>query len=368
MQRTGFAELRLCTGHIPMYREMVKLSGPLMEILASELGTKNLIERFSDPFWFQCYACAMGFEHNYTGATTVTLKAIKDSLENRDIGITVLGGKGSLSREAQKEIENLTWFTDKKITRLKRASRMSAKVDNSLVQDSFDVYFHSMLVDERGNFAVINQGMNEKDMLVRRYHWMNTKTFIEEPHTTIVSSPVAKAMDLTSRRSRETRKTIRDIIHDEPPEAIHKKFLLLDRSKGQTKIADFVETPNVSRVPYYLTFPRRLNLEALRTARECAETFEDIMDIRGIGKSTIRGLAYLSSLIYGTEISWKDPQRYCYTYGTKAGRPWYVERENMAESADILRTALEEARIGRKQKLNALRRLSKIFTNNHIKP
>ncbi len=362
MRRTGFAELRLCMGHVPMYREMVKLSAPLIEILVLELGTKKLIERFSDPLWFQSYACAMGFEHNYTGATTVTLKAIKEAVSGRNIGIAVAGGKGPASRETPNEIERFSEeanMSHSKTATLKRASRLSSKTDSSLVQDSFSIYFHSMILDEKGNYAVINQGMNTRDMLVRRYHWLNSDSFVEEPHSGIESSPVSVAMNLTSRESRETRKTITDIVRDEPYESLQNKLLLLDRSRGQRKIADFLNAESVKRIPFYLEFPRSLNRKAIEIAKQ-AENFEDVLSAPGMGQSTMRGLAYISSLIYGSKLSWNDPQSYCFAYGTKAGRPWYVERESMRESAEILRNALHDAKLGRKEKTNALRRLSRI--------
>jgi len=363
MKRTGFAELRLCEGYVPMYKEMVKLAAPTLEILIQEYGTQGVLKRFSDPVWFQCYACAMGFEHNYTGATTVTLKAIKESLQDKNVGIFVVGGKGENSRKTPEEIDRISeifGFNESKTLKLVYTSRITAKVDNTLVQDSFSIYFHSMIIDEKGNYTVINQGMNTEEMLVRRYHWFDSKNFIEEPHASIAGSSRDIALDLTNKKSRETRKTIEDIIKDEKPEELQKKLLLLDRSRGQSKLVDFLPLKNVIRMPYYLSFPKSLNLEALRLSRE-AQNFEEILGTKGMGPSTMRGLAYIASLIYGSELSWKDPQRYCYAYGTKAGKPWYVERESMRASAEILKNAIEEAKLGKKEKLHALKRMGKIL-------
>ncbi len=346
-----------------MYREMVRLAAPILEILINEYGTENVVKRFSDPVWFQCYACAMGFEHNYTGATTVTLKAIKESLQNKNLGISVVGGKGEESRKTPEEIKNLSErfnLKDKKTSTLIRASKITAKVDNTLIQDSFTIYFHSMIIDEKGNHVVINQGMNTHDMLVRRYHWLECRNPVEEPHTSISGVSKERVLDLTSRKSRETRKTIKEIVRDEEPEELQKKLLLLDRSRGQSKIADFVSSNNVVKIPYYLSFPKKLNLEALRISRE-AQNFEEILNAKGMGPSTMRGLAYIASLIYGSELSWDDPQRYCYAYGTKAGKPWYVERESMRTSAEILKNAIEEAKLGSKEKLHALKRMGRLL-------
>ena len=363
MRRTGYAELRLCEGYVPQYREMVKLSAPITEILIEEFGTEEVVKRFSDPCWFQCLACALGFEHNYTGATTVTLKALKEALLNENLGITVVGGKGKLSRNTPREIINVGdnfSLKESKISDLTYASKMTAKTDSVCIQDSFNIYFHSMILDEKGNFAVVNQGMNVSEQLVRRYHWLNTDNFVEEPHTAINGRGLGAALDLTAKESKGSRKTITDIVHDEKSEKIQKTFLLLDRSDGQKKLVDFIRDYNIIKVPFYLMFPKRLNLEALRVAKE-AQNFEEILGAKGMGPSTMRGLAYISSLVYGSKLSWKDPQRYCYAYGTKCGKPWMVERKNMRESAAILRNAIEQTKIGEKERLQAIRRLNEFL-------
>ncbi|MEM4152459.1 MAG: DUF763 domain-containing protein, partial [Nitrososphaerota archaeon] len=60
-----------------------------------------------------------------------------------------------------------------------------------------------------------------------------------------------------------------------------------------------------------------------------------------VGPSTIRGLAYISELVYGARASWRDPARFAYAFGTKSGHPYPVNRRAMVEAAETLRQALE---------------------------
>ena len=71
----------------------------------------------------------------------------------------------------------------------------------------------------------------------------------------------------------------------------------------------------------------------------------------------MRGLALISELIYGEKPSWKDPVKYSFAYGGKDGVPYPVDRKAMDESIQILRRAVEDAKLGDKEKLNALNRL-----------
>ena len=366
ISRVGFAELRLCTGHVPMYKEMVMLAKPLIELLIHEYGLEGVVKRFSNPYWFQSLALAMGFEHNYTGATTVTIKAIKESINNEDLGIKVVGGKGKEGVSLPQEVESMVkrGEVDESFAHeFVNKAREAAKSDNSLLQDSFDIYFHSAIISEDGAFAIINQGMNEKEGLVRRYHWEQFKDLFKSNKSSSNSYKLALRMDRDKREEKEVRKSIMDMVKDYTPKQLERKALLLRRemkilNTGQKQL--FLKMfDKIRDVPYYLYFPKRLNAKALEVARE-AENFKEFFTTPGIGKSTMRGLAYLSSLIYGTELSWENPQKYCYAFGTKASKPWYVEREEMRKAASVLREVLEGLEVEREKKREVLRRLGRL--------
>ncbi|MEM4505559.1 MAG: DUF763 domain-containing protein, partial [Candidatus Bathyarchaeia archaeon] len=78
---------------------------------------------------------------------------------------------------------------------------------------------------------------------------------------------------------------------------------------------------------------------------------------KGVGAATVRGLALIAELIYGEKPSWRDPVKFSFAYGGKDGVPYPVNKRAMDESIQILRKAVEEAKIGDRDKLRAINRL-----------
>jgi len=90
-----------------------------------------------------------------------------------DLGIFVCGGKGKTSRKTPNDIlqkSEKIGFSFAQAKNLVKASRLTAKVDSSLIQDGFQIYHHSFLFTKQGSWAVIQQGMNTELMKARRYH------------------------------------------------------------------------------------------------------------------------------------------------------------------------------------------------------
>lgn len=367
LKRSGIVELRLAAGPVPHYKEIVKLSGPIMAALVNEFGTEKTIKRFSDPLWFNCYACTVGFEWQFSGLTTVPLMATKEALEKENIGVRIVGGKGKKSKamnEIAKVGEELNIRT-KEAEQIEHASRLTCKVDTCELQDNHQLYFHSMILDEKGNFITINQKMNVDRGTVRRFHWIpNPKQFVEEPYNAAIGKKENSVIDLTSKNSRECRNTITDIVKDTKPENLHKTILSLDKKITQSKIIEFAGM-KIAKMPYHLQIPKRLSLGALKNAHELSsKNFESLLGVIGIGPATIRGLVYVSDLIYGTSSSFKDPIKYTFAFGTKAGIPYPVEKKAMIEVSEILHAAIENAKLGNKEKLDALRRLKDFLPDN----
>ncbi|MDN5358841.1 MAG: uncharacterized protein PWP76_684 [Candidatus Diapherotrites archaeon] len=352
MKRVGHADLRLCSGPVPHYRQIVELGGALIEYMVDEIGTAETLRKFSDPIWFEAMASAMGFEWQFSGATTVTLRAISEAIRGKEesLGLWVVGGKGSDARTVDKIPEELA---EPDVT--------TTKVDSALVQDGYSIYFHSILYDERKRWVVVNQGMNVEDRLARRYHWSWEEGRYLNDAESIAGRKEKIVMDLQTKNSEEARKTILDIVRDEPPKKIVYTILSLRRRPGQMTLADFGNggSVKVEYMPFAFRIPKRISEEALQVAKN-AENFLELIRTPGIGPSTVRGLAFVASLVYGAPVSWKDPVKYTYAFGTKAGKPWMVEREEMVKAASFLRQAVEEAKVGDKTKKGALQRLSRI--------
>ncbi len=352
MGRTGHADLRLCSGYVPHYKEIVQLAGALVEYIVDELGTKGLLEKLSDPVWFEAMASAMGFEWQFSGATTVTMRAIIEAISGKEdsLGLWIVGGKGNNARTANRVPEEI-----------RPADVTATKVDSALIQDGYQIYFHAVGWDENNRWIVINQGMNTEKKLARRYHWSWQANGFLNDVVNIVGQAERAVLDIQSKKSESCRNTIMDILRDESPSRIRYKILSLRRRPGQMTLDTYSGSVEVQFMPFAFKIPKRISEEALKAAKD-AENFLDLINTPGVGPSTIRGLAFVASLIYGAQLSWKDPVKYTYAFGTKAGKPWMVEKREMIRAAEFLRTAVEEARAGNKMKKRALRALSRVVS------
>ncbi|MEM0379498.1 MAG: DUF763 domain-containing protein [Nanopusillaceae archaeon] len=363
MRRIGDVELKLAKGPVPHYKEIKEFTRSILKLLEYEFGTKEIINRFSNPLWFNSYACLVGFEWNYSGMTTVTLKAVKEISKEENIGIYAFGGKGreiKVTEELEKneDLKNLDY--------LKKASILSSKVDNNLVQDGYSLYFHFMICDEEGNYTIINQKMSIDEQKVRRFHWINTKDFLNDPQ--IGFGIKTKTLNISSKEMENTRKDIVSLLNEKNESEI-KNYIIRLQSIGNKTILDYLEKNSkkifYQELPEYLKIPKKIYWKALKI-NKTIEKFEDILFLKGFGPGLIRSLVYVANIIYGSEISWRDPIIYTFAHGTKAGKPYYVKKALMLEEAEIIKNAIEEAKVGEKWKLRTLKKLSEIIKLNEV--
>jgi hypothetical protein len=368
--RTGVANLPLHGGRAPpwLFERMVKLAGAVVEAVIYEYGSDELLCRLSDPCWFQALSCVLGFDWHSSGTTTTTTGALKLAINPEVHGIGVAGGKGKTGRRAPIDIQKAGEIFDmsaERIEELKLASRMAAKVDNALVQDGYQLYHHVLVFTGEGRWAVVQQGMNES--YARRYHWLSDRvaSFVEEPHAAICTQERLDAvLDLTSSESRENRKVTLDLVRDGPAHLL--------RYTGQRTLGDFSGSPkrpelapprrpDLTLPPRHEVLPVDLGKDGVR-ALEIAceiqpERYEDLIALKGMGSKRIRALALISELIYGAETSWKDPAKYSFAHGGKDGYPYPVDRETFDHSITTLSEAVENAKLEKREKYDAIRRL-----------
>jgi len=357
--RRGITNLPLHYGKAPpwLFERMVKLSRCILEFIVMEHGRRVLLEKLSDPYWFQSLGCVLGFDWHSSGLTTTVCGAIKEALKDvgRDIGVFMAGGKGKTALRTPEELERIGEIYGIDTEGLKDISRLVAKVDNTLLQDGYQLYHHTLIFTEEGLWAVIQQGMNERERYARRYHWLgeNLRSFVEEPHSGISAQKVHEriTLDLTSSESSKSRSAILSLLKD--------KGTLLKELDEIRKL----ELPR----RHYIT-PEDFNVKKLKdTIKKMDESslngFEDLLRQRGIGPKTIRALALVSELLYGAKPSFKDPARYSFAHGGKDGHPYPVQREVYDVTIETLKRAIEKAKIGNREKVEAIKRLSRVLND-----
>jgi len=373
MPKTGVANLPLHPGKAPrwLFKRMVLLSKGIAEVIIYEYGKDEFLRRISDPFWFQALACVLGWDWHSSGASTVTCGALKEAIDPEKFGLAIAGGKGKASRKTLQEVEkigelyNLSTYS---IDELQYSSRMSAKVDNTAIQDGHNLYHHVLIFTERGKWAVIQQGMNSETNYARRYHWLSetVENFVCEPHSAILGDiHHEKVLDMTAKQSIPTQNVSVDLVNDNP---VHLKrdWAELTLHHNQRTLDNWKQPKKNSKPIRNLHMPRSINWAKMTEIYDFQpKNYEELLSIRGVGPNTVKSLALISDLIYGEKPSWHDPVRFTFAHGGKDGVPHPVDRKAMDESTVIIQQGIQQAKIGDKDKIKALKRLKNYIPYNN---
>jgi len=351
--RTGVANLPLHHGKAPawLFGRMTRLAGGVIEAIVASDGADEVLRRLSDPFWFQAFGCLLGFDWHSSGVTTTVTGAVKESLRGREheLGLYVCGGKGRTSRKTPDEIRTKCDPSGLDGERLVYASRMSAKVDSAAVQDGYQIYHHAFVFTDHGTWAVVQQGMNEGSGTARRYHWLGegVTDFVEEPQAAICCDRRGNdVLDMTARESRGSREASTAIAKLSPAEW-----------ERELKRIEVLDLPARHEVLKEDVASRHLRKILLSTYEKQPGGFEDLLGLAGVGPKTVRALALLSEILTGEKPSFRDPARYSFAHGGKDGHPYPVDRRTYDRTIETLGKALDAARAGDRDKLEALKRL-----------
>lgn len=340
MKQFGSADLALMRGGIPpwLYERMKKLSLAIVESILTEYGHQAFLAKLSDPFWFQSFGAVIGMDWNSSGVTTAVTRALKDTINphSRELGLYVCGGKGRQSMRTPTELVSVGEKTGLDGTQLSRFSKLVAKVDNTAVQDSFQLYLHSFLVSRAGDWIAIQQGMNGSTRQARRYHWHsgNIKSFVNEPHAAVCGTNQGDIVNLVAGNAEPTRGGILEIIQEAPDKMMREVQKMVLPSYCGVKAKDV----NLKRLGSILWLAQENQ----------TNQFEDLLLLKGLGPRTLQSLTLVSEVIHGTPSRFSDPARYSFAHGGKGGRPFPVPTKVYDETISALRKALDQAKIGQR--------------------
>jgi hypothetical protein len=351
--KTGTANLPLHSGKAPRYlfERMVRLGREISLIIVEEYGPLELMRRLADPFWFQALGCALGYDWHSSGLTTVVCGALKVAWQpiSDEMGVFIAGGKGATSRKTPGEIEALGPKLQVSPDGLIYASRMSAKVDNNALQDDYQIYHHTFVFDRSGRWAVVQQGMNQETGWARRYHWLSESVmdFVQEPHAGIISAARTRPLNMVALESDAARQASVSLAAEKPW-----------KNLAELKKLQHLELPRRHEVLLADINPDRIG-SSLTTAYEAQpQNYEQLLGLKNVGPKTIRALALLSEVIHGAKASFRDPARFSYAHGGKDGHPYPVDRQTYDQSIHTLREAIRRAKVGDRERLEAIKRLN----------
>lgn len=346
--KTGFATFPLDTGKCPkwLFERMKNLGGLCLEIMLEEFNAEEVLKRLSHPVWFQSFGCLLAFDWNSSGLTVVLTAALKEAARERNLDIYFAGGKGKTSLKTPEELIKIGEKIGLDGEKYSYLSRLVAKIDNSLIQDGFNLYHHTFVLTKKGDWAVIQQGMNLNLEKARRYHWCSlNKNYLDltiEPHVGIVSDVFfKKVLNLTAKESYQNKIGILKILNEENKfiqEA--KKILTLAFYAPKKLFLDDIE------FHYHPVLEEKFDLKRILKTIEKAKflnpkTIEELLLIEGVGPKTIRALSLVSEVIYGSKPSYEDPARYTFAHGGKDGTPYFVDRKTYDETIRVFRKAVE---------------------------
>jgi hypothetical protein len=329
---------------------METLGTAIVESVVHYHGRSGLLTRLSDPFWFQALGSVMGMDWHSSGITTSVMSALKRGLNPRahELGLHICGGRGRQSRQTPGELQHVAERVGLDGAALVRTSRLTARVDNNAIADGFQIYLHAFVLSTDGEWAVVQQGMNEANGLARRYHWHSAtvRDFVEEPHAAIVGGHAGTITNLVDRRARPAQEALLAITREDPERTLAEARRLVLPSHHDVRPAD-VDAKRLGAV---------LALAHDRALRD----FASLLLVEQLGPRTLQSLTLIAEVVHGTPTRFTDPARFSFAHGGKDGHPFPVPLTTYDEGIRVLRRALDAARVGRSEKLDGMRRLDRL--------
>lgn len=349
MKRSGHADLPLHGGRVPQWlgERMTTLGTAISESVVHHYGRSELLTRLSDPFWFQALGSVMGMDWHSSGITTSVMGALKRGLNPRahELGIHICGGRGRHSRNTPDELRAIASARGFDGDALVRASRLAARVDNNAIADGFQIYLHSFIVTAEGEWAIVQQGMNERSRLARRYHWHSpsVRDFTCEPHTGIVGERAGVIRNLVDQRAQPAQDALLSIARTDPA------VTLAEARKLNAPLHHDVRAANIDL--------KRLG-GVLATAYERdLRDFASLLLVENLGPRTLQSLALVAEVLHGTPTRFSDPARFSFAHGGKDGHPFPVPLKTYDETIGVLRRSLDAAKLGDTEKIDGMKRL-----------
>jgi len=351
MKRSGVADLPLHGGRVPPWlaERMTKLGTAITENIVHHYGASTFLSRLSDPFWFQAFGAVMGMDWHSSGITTSVMGALKRGLGQRadELGLYICGGRGRFSRNTPNELRSIAERRGFDADSLVRTSRLTARVDNNAIGDGFQIYLHSFVVTSKGEWAVVQQGLNDQNGMARRYHWHSAtvRDFVAEPHTGIIGENQGTIMNLVDSRADRAQTALLDIANEHPEKTL--------------QAARYLRMPAHHEVQARNVDLKRLGALLAVAYEKDLHDFAELLLLEKLGPRTLQSLALVAEVVHGAPSRFNDPARFAFAHGGKDGHPHPVPLKTYDESLNFLRKSLDAAKVGQTDKVDGFKRLDR---------
>jgi len=351
MKRSGVADLPLHGGRVPQWlaERMTKLGTAIAESIITRYGRSELLTRLSDPFWFQAFGSVMGMDWHSSGITTSVMGALKRGMHARsdELGVYICGGRGRHSRNTPSELRAISDRRGFDGDALVRTSRLTARIDNNAIADGFQIYLHTFILTADGEWAIVQQGMNEITALARRYHWHSAtvRDFTADPHAGIVGEHQGEIMNLVDGDARPAQLALLDIVQQTPVKTIQEAHRLVVPTRHDVRASD-------------LDLKRLGAILAVAYERDFHD-FAQLLLLEKLGPRTLQTLAMIAEVVHRTPTRFTDPARFSFALGGNDRQPFPVPLKTYDESLSVLSSALDAAKLGDSDKIAGFERLYK---------
>ena len=359
MISAGSIGMPLHFGKVPGFltERMGDMGEAIIESIVENYGPSEVLTRMSDPQWFQALGATMGMHWNSSGITAVVLGALKRRLNKRapDLGLYILGGKGKAIQSTGHHIARVADRHSLDGKGLVRSARLTSRIDNNAIQDGYNLYQQYFLLSNQGEWTAISQGMNTGTRRARRYHWHSptVRSFGDAPHTGIAGLEKQQVLNLVDKNAAPLRQ--------------HMVALTKERPKDVAEAIHASEMPNRHDVRKDDINPARLASVLDLAYNRDIESFEDLVDLHGVGPRTLKALAMASELIHGDNTRFEDPARFAFAVGGKDGRPHPIDTESLEQTVSLLKESVSRSKLGERDKNDAIKRLHKAAVEGESK-
>jgi hypothetical protein len=214
-------------------------------------------------------------------------------------------------------------------------------------------------VTDDGHWTVVQQGMNGDKRQARRYHWHSgdLESFVDEPHSAIDGPGQGNIINLTDRRAAKSRSAQLDLLATLGPDRIVQEFAAISTQPARQLNLPHLVMPAHHDVRSSDVFTRRLHGTLAAAAERGPVDFPELLLTPGVGARTVQSLAMVAEVVHGAPYRFQDPARFSLAHGGKDRHPYPVPIKVYDETIRVLKSAVQNARLGREEQLHALRRL-----------
>jgi hypothetical protein len=205
--------------------------------------------------------------------------------------------------------------------------------------------------------------MNDAKRQARRYHWHSerAKDFVEEPHSAIDGPGQGEIINLTDRRAQTSRAAQLELLSELGPDRIVSEFEALTGSQQKQQarqgVLPHLIMPAHHDVRAKDVYTRRLHGTLAAAAERGPLDFPELLLTPGVGARTVRSLAMVAEVVHGAPYRFGDPARFSLAHGGKDRHPYPVPLKVYDETIRVLKSAVHNARLGRVEEIEAVRRL-----------